>query len=378
MYSSETCHIFIKVLQSALKGTPIELPKDMNDMIDVLICMAMRQGVLQLFCRGLKINNYVITSDIKQDIMAELYQYTQNEYTFKLAHKTLSAEKILFIPLKGSVIRDLYPERRMRSCCDVDILVREKDLGRAIKVLVEAGFSTDYKREYHDVVFYYGDERLELHYNICENIPRIDRVLERVWDYIVPLNEYEYREQSSFFAFHILAHMLYHFLQGGCEIKQYIDLWLLREGNMYDEDELLSLLAQCKLKRFYNVICNTLSAWFDDGTPTELTDKILIQVLNGGVSQESKYSDTINMVISGGKVRRIIQSFFLPMREMKWYYPVLNGREYLLPLYYVKRFITKTVGAESNRAKALISINTKKGTEEQRYVVNLLDEMGLG
>lgn len=377
MYSSKSRDTFIKVLRSALTNRSIELPEDIDGMMIELFYMAKAQEVLQLFCHGLKINHYEVPSYIKRSMMSDLYQYTQNDYTLMVVKETLNSAKIPFVTLKGSVIKYLYPERRMRSCCDVDILVREKHLDKAIKALVDVGFTTDYKRDYHDVVLFYGEVQLELHYNICENIPRIDWMLERVWDYTVPFKEFEYRERPDFFAFHQIAHMLYHFLRGGSKIKQYIDLWLLRDKTVYNEEELLSLLSKCNLADFYKVICDALDVWFNDGTPSQLTDNILAQILNNGILGREKYSDLINMAISGGKTKRILHVLFLPLREMKWHYPVLNSRPYLLPIYYVKRLIVKTLGAESQRAKSLIKVNMRKGTKNQEAIVKLLNQMGL-
>ena len=52
-----------------------------------------------------------------------LLRYQQQTYEFKRICDLFEANAIPYIPLKGAVIRELYPEPWMRSSCDIDILV---------------------------------------------------------------------------------------------------------------------------------------------------------------------------------------------------------------------------------------------------------------
>ena len=60
------------------------------------------------------------------------------------------------IPMKGAVIRALYPQMWMRTSCDVDILIHEEDLDRATKAFVAHGYQMR-KRNYHDVSLFSQD-----------------------------------------------------------------------------------------------------------------------------------------------------------------------------------------------------------------------------
>ena len=84
----------------------------------------------------------------------------------------LSKNKIDHIPLKGSVIRKLYPEPWMRTSCDIDVLVHENDIERAENLLCEKlGYTSKGERDYHDISMYSDTGvHLELHFNIKENI----------------------------------------------------------------------------------------------------------------------------------------------------------------------------------------------------------------
>ena len=74
----------------------------------------------------------------KKTAMQALYRYMRLEQTLQQLCMLLEEAKIPFIPLKGSVLRNEYPQPWMRTSCDIDILVREEDLERAADALVGA------------------------------------------------------------------------------------------------------------------------------------------------------------------------------------------------------------------------------------------------
>lgn len=372
-YSDKAIEIFHALLRSAIStGENVDL-QGTEEIAEKIYALAKAQDVLGLICNGVEKNNGVLPPETEQARIRAVYRHAQNEYALKKAKEALNAGRIAYIPLKGSAIKHLYPEPWMRNCIDIDILVHEKDIDKAVQVLTEAGYKTDGEREYHDVSLYYGITHLELHFSICENIPRIDSVLERVWKYTEPVSEYEYRETDEFFVFHIVTHMLYHFLRGGCNIKQFVDLWLLRKNSAYDEIKLQSLLNTCRLGKFYKVICAFTDCYFEGNEQTELFRKIETQILNGGITKRKSASDNISITVGGGIKKYILKSIFLHKREMEWIYPQVKKHPILLPFYYTKRMFTKTIGKDKNRAKEVLKAYRKSPDETEK----LLNDMGL-
>ena len=122
-------------------------------------------------------------------MFSELYRYLLFNYEYMRLCDTLETAKIDHLPLKGSIIREYYPESWMRTSCDIDILVHEQDLDRAVQTLCETlGYHTEGEREYHDIsLFSPSGIHLELHFNILENTERIDGLLSRVWEFSKPI-----------------------------------------------------------------------------------------------------------------------------------------------------------------------------------------------
>ena len=69
--------------------------------------------------------------------MLALLRYERINYDYREICRTLEDAGIEFLPLKGAIIRELYPQPWMRTSCDIDILVHEESLDAAIAVLCE-------------------------------------------------------------------------------------------------------------------------------------------------------------------------------------------------------------------------------------------------
>lgn len=69
-----------------------------------------------------------IKAKFQKQIMLAVYRYEKINYELGRLRKVLNEAEIPFIPLKGSVIRQYYPEPWMRTSCDIDVLVHESDL----------------------------------------------------------------------------------------------------------------------------------------------------------------------------------------------------------------------------------------------------------
>lgn len=72
-----------------------------------------------------------LKAGFKKQIMTAVYRYEKLQYELTRLKDVLNEAKIPFIPLKGSVIRKFYPEPWLRTSCDIDVLVKEKDIERA-------------------------------------------------------------------------------------------------------------------------------------------------------------------------------------------------------------------------------------------------------
>ena len=79
-----------------------------------------------------------VSKCFRKQLMVSVYYYEQTEYDLEIITQILDDAKIPYIPLKGSVMRKYYPEAWMRTCCDIDILIKKENTEKAIKFLKES------------------------------------------------------------------------------------------------------------------------------------------------------------------------------------------------------------------------------------------------
>ena len=128
--------IFFALLRSAVGGEPLsqaELAACSPERLPALIKLAKLHDLEHLLALGLRQNHQqpeAAKAQKKGMFLAVLRQQRQED-ALKSLCDALEAGKIPFIPLKGSVLRQYYPEPWMRTSCDIDILVKQEDAQRA-------------------------------------------------------------------------------------------------------------------------------------------------------------------------------------------------------------------------------------------------------
>lgn len=313
--------------------------------------------------------------------MLAIFRYERINYDYREICRALTEAGIEFLPLKGALIRELYPQPWMRTSCDIDILVREESLDAAISALTEKlSFTWNGEREYHDVsLFSPGGVHLELHFSILEHTEYLDRVLARVWDYTVPLEgqECERRMTSEFFMFHHLSHMAYHFTAGGCGIKPFLDIAVMRDRFEFDAEGLKALLDECGLAEFYESVRALTDVWFFGAEPSALTERMQAYILHGGVYGSFDNRIAVSQSQKGGKLRYILGRIFVPTDVLISRYPSLERRRWLMPAYQVRRWFGIVFCGRLKSSVQEIKASGSISKDKETATKELLDELGL-
>ena len=121
---------FFRLLSSVISGRPLS-KEDRSlyvpAMLPELTALARHHDLAHLLALGLKNNGLTDESSgaLENEIFRAVFRYEQLNYELTRIRETLEQTKVPFIPLKGAVLRDYYPEPWMRTSCDVDVLVHE-------------------------------------------------------------------------------------------------------------------------------------------------------------------------------------------------------------------------------------------------------------
>lgn len=106
---------------------------------------------------------------VRNKCLKDYYLFAHKDYALETIKSCFEKHDIEYILLKGSVLRDLYPDKWMRTSCDIDVLIKEEKLERAVSALEQETDFRYIKRLYHDVSLSTYNVHLELHFSIKEN-----------------------------------------------------------------------------------------------------------------------------------------------------------------------------------------------------------------
>ena len=315
-----------------------------------------------------------------EQIFTAVYRYETINYELEQICKTLEEAKIPFIPLKGSVIRKYYPEPWMRTSCDIDILVKEKDADKASKVLAERLQYKINEKGQHDVsLFSPSNIHVELHFKLMDIEFKQVSALSDVWSgrEVEPVSEYEYTMSNELFLLYHIYHMAKHFVHGGCGVKPFIDLWIIKNKIGFDGGKAQKMLQESGLLAFYERSIDLMSVWFEGKEYSEITQEMENFILQGGVYGTLEQHLAMSQNKKGGKFRHLLSKIFLSYEQMKVYYPSVKKCPILFPFYQVRRWCRILFCGGRKAAINEIKVNKNITKEQQERVKKLLEDLNL-
>lgn len=318
----------------------------------------------------------------REQVYATLYRYENQCYALEKVCGVLEEAKISYIPLKGAVIREMYPQPWMRTGCDIDILVHKEDVENAAKAITEALGYTLKGRGKHDISILSTENiYIELHFSLLEEdaSPAMAKVLNKAWEYAVPAEKggYEYKLDDAMFYFYHVAHMAKHFIIGGCGIRPFLDLWLMEQSKNYDTAETRALLRKGKLTDFMKTARQLSRVWFSGEEHDEITLLMQDFIFNGGCFGSAETKMLSEQQKSGGRIKYLLSRVFVPYDYLKSQYPIIKKYSFLTPICEICRLFTLLFGKRKNFRKAYIGSLMNVSEERTNEIDFLFKSIGL-
>lgn len=350
------------------------------DDVSFISGIASKQKVLPVIVGGLKNlgRSDLITEQLLKSEAKAIYDYTQRKVSLEEIANALEQASIAYIPLKGSVLRDYYPQPWMRTSSDIDVLIHKDDVDKAIRVLES---ETDFKflrRDCHDIHFVNEHVHLELHFSFEYAVSKIDNALSDPWANAFSVNySYRYSFTTEYNMFYIVAHAAKHFIQnGGVGIRPILDIYVLKTHTDFNEEIVMALCDNAGVLGFYKTCCKLIDVWFKGDSHNELSQSFEDIVISGGVFGSKHLKMVSNKRRDSGK-KYISGRIFKTSEELKNYYPKCRKYPILVPYYQVVRW-TKVF--DVNKTKDYITEFKQADSIDQSEVEKydkLLKAMGL-
>lgn len=368
--------IMISLIRSTLNGEEYDIPGECD--IASLFMLAKKHDLAHIVAqalekRGLLPNDALGEAYKKQKLLA-VYRRSTLDITEERVCALFDKAKIPYIPLKGAVLKHLYPEEWMRTSCDTDILIPPEEREKAIELLTGSGFRQESNGERDCSLIAPNGTNLELHFSVLCDDKKRNSVLERVWDFARPSGggTERYILTHEFFVFYHISHMQTHFMDGGCGVRPFIDLRLYSESANYSEEKLSSLLSECGSLEFYKGIKALCDVWFNSAEHTKVTKLLEEYIISGGVYGTRENLGATGKHKKGNFFRYIVSRIFMPREKLRLVYPKIDKYPILIPFYQVRRWFRLFDKSTYNSAKSEISGN--KNASDTDY---LMKELGL-
>ena len=379
--------ILFALLRSGVSGTPLletERAEFDPEKLPALSALAKRHDLEHLLALGLRQNGLTSegTKPLEKSLFLAVFRHQRLEAAQNALCAALEQGEIPFIPLKGAVLRRLYPEPWMRTSCDIDILVRQEDAERAAALLEARCGCIRQGTGAHDISLCTPNKtHLELHYTLMEKAQagRAADVLETVWHRALLRNgcSFHYEMPDDLFYFYHIAHMAKHITIGGCGIRPFLDLWILEKMETLEPENRDVLLEQGGLLKFARVARDLCRGWFENGSMDSVARQLEEYILHGGVYGSHDNHIAVQQQKRGGWLRYLLSKVFLPFEIIKFHYPVLRKHPWLMPVMQVRRWCKLIFCGHVRRVSRQLTYGRRITSEEEKNTKLFLENVGL-
>ena len=273
---------------------------------------------------------------------------------------------IWYLPLKGIIIKDLYPDYGMRQMSDNDILFDETRRDDVRRIMLSHGFTAEkFGRGTHDVYFKQPVSNFEMHVSLFSAASDEKR------QYYLDVKDRLIKDSSNRFGYHftdednyiyIVSHEHKHYASGGTGLRSLLDTYVLlrRYGDKLDMQYVTAECEKLGIADFEQKN-RLLALHLFSGSALTADDKQMLRyiVFSGTYGT---HSNTVKNKLSkknGSKLRYVISRIFVPMQSVKEFYPVFYEHKLLLPLlpfYRSIRGLTTRRGYLKTEFKTLLGL----------------------
>lgn len=310
-----------------------------------------RYKLIPLIFYGIERSGIPLTDTQTEAVQNVLFDHTAVDqvqtYEIGLLMDLLSQNGIDHMPLKGIVLKALYPNPEMRPMSDGDILIRESQKEQVIELLKKNGFNFQ-KETHHEIVFDKNDVLIELHKCLIPPYnPDYYAYFEDGWKFaqkIAP-DAFRYEMSPDDQFVYLFTHFAKHYRDGGVGPIHLVDFFILCSRFELDETYITENLNKLHLADFYQNIVKTLRVWFEGEPSDEMTDFLTDRLFSYGnwgtvktqaLAQAVKDSKSSSTESIGFK--RFLSLLFPSVDYLKYRYPVLQKHKWLLPAAWIARW----------------------------------------
>ena len=380
----------INLVKSALTGEKENLPAGFD--WNAALKTAKKHQIMPMIYYGVQNSGITVQAEVMQALELSTFEnvfVSQNQlYALDVIYKAFDENNIDYMPLKGSVLKYIYPKPELRPMGDADILIKEEQTDKINSVMNTLGYVKDksHNGDYDTVWDKKGTLHLELHWNIVSPINKsYYKYFGSGWRFAERCNDeslkYEMSPEDN--IVYLFTHFSNHYRYGGIGIRHLPDFYIFILNNPdLDNKKIKPALSEMGLDKFYKNVLDTADVWFNGKNSTNMTDFITDKIISSG-SYGTQISRTVSretkIGAEGGK-NRLLMRIFPARSEMEQSFPVIRRHPVLIPPLWVVRWIRallfrrNNIKSEYNRIKNISGSQIDEYSRELKYVGLGFDE----
>lgn len=318
-----------------------------------LYSIAFRQGIISIVYNAIKKSDLSVPTEFLRLFQVEALKYVRTDYCqrkeIQLLFQEFEKAGIRNIPLKGIIMKNMYPKPEYRWMSDADIMIDETQLDQIKPLMKSLGYSYKEHRRHELTWEKNGEFHVELHTLALEpQNKQIDAYFDKSFLMADQVNGMRYQYNANDMLLYAVCHLSKHFIYDFGNLRNVIDVFYLMQDPSLDLSYVNQKLREWKLEEFFDVLQRAVNCWFQKKELDETAELFLYSVLTKSEASEDSWG-VVSRLVRGGfykkqrsrgwKIRYVFFSVFLPYRTMKQEYAILERLPVLLPFLLVWRVI---------------------------------------
>lgn len=331
----------VSLVRSAVTGTPAVVSEEFD--AEAAFAFAKKQSLVPLVYYGLENSQIELSEEVsaKLDnaVLSHFVVDQQQQAAVAKLQDEFEENGIDYMPIKGVLLRHLYPKTEMRPMGDADIMIRVEQRDSVVKVMEDNGYKFSHETE-HELVYKKGKVLIELHKCLIPSRTKdFYEYYKDCWSFAKPdeNSRHRYNMSDEDHLVFLLTHFAKHYRAGGVGVLHMADFYLYLKNKCVDNAYVRRELEKLSLLEFYDNVVSTVECWFNGGPNSDITEFITHRVFSNGLWGTVETRD-LAIASRTTQVKYKIRQVFPKPGAMKYRYPVLKKHPYLLPVMWVVRW----------------------------------------
>lgn len=285
----------------------------------------------------------------------------------------LDRNGVIYMPVKGWILKHLYEKPYLRTMTDVDVLIKESDFKKACEIIEKLGFKAGMINECHNVYTKKPVTEVEVHQKLFSKKSRLHD-----WGQMIMAKREDFKMDDEDTYIYIIAHMAKHFTKDGAGMRNIIDYYLFSKKHKFNDEQqkyIENTLDELGLKIFKNRIEQMVSVWFDNGKNDSGIEELTEYIMDGGLygKQGNAGALSIGNQKSQNKFKWMIRELFPDFEMLKKSVGFKKMYRVLTPFYWVYRIVRGLFRRkEAVKSRAVVLSKNEQDFDKSKKIIEYM------